>query len=351
MPHSFTPAPGSDIYDLAWFPSPTWLEDLAAIALPESWDDEEDGRQPILLNYIRYTTRRLLEQGYWIEAQDPGGTRVSAFNTGLLSTHFEPIYAVFEENRNTDKQPWVHREWAVPSSPRLRPFDVDELRQAVYFDNPGEAVFDPRVPVVAKTEHIVDDNVDRYPDMLRDNAYLRAGMLERAITVAAAKAKANWRLAAPQFYWPTSGASGRLQLLLPLSLIEPDRVDLALVVDRHPSLTEHPSTDGVCYRAYTVLPVEWAYRNARLITRPEAYWLDPNSRADAGAPDADDDGQGAWRPARANNQCPVCGATGGCLLKADNRSVMCRNQTGARGVQTRSGATVYEFQSTWAAAE
>jgi hypothetical protein len=35
--------------------------------------------------------------------------------------------------------------------------------------------------------------------------------------------------------------------------------------------------EGSVYRAYTVLPLEWAYRNARLVTRPEAYWLDINA--------------------------------------------------------------------------
>lgn len=221
------------------------------------------------------------------------------------------------------------------------------LEHAVYFDDPGEAVFDPRIPVVAKIEHIVDDNVDRYPELLRDNAYLRGGMLERAIAVAAAKAKANWRLAAPQYYWPASGDSGRLQLLLPLSLVEAHRVDLALVVDRHPPLSEDSSIEDACYRAYTVLPIEWAYRNARLITRPEAYWLDPNVRAASGAPDADDDGQGAWRPARGNNLCPVCGAPGGCLVNADNRSALCRNEVGKRRIETRSGITVWVHASEW----
>lgn len=206
--------------------------------------------------------------------------------------------------------------------------------------------------MVAKIEHIVDDNVDRYPEILRDNAYMRGGMLERAITVAAAKAKANWRLAAPQYYWPAGGTeAGRLQLLLPLSLLEPDQVDLALVIDRHPKLAEHSDTDGACYRAYTALPIEWAYRNARLITRPESYWLDPNTRAAAGSPDADDDGQGTWRPARGNNLCPACGSAGGCLIKADNAEVYCRNEVSKRGMKTRSGTTLWIHVANWSPAE
>jgi Domain of unknown function (DUF3825) len=265
---------GDDLYDLVWFPSTEWTSELAAIALPETWDDDDSGRHSILFNYFRYYVRRIVEEDLWTEATSPKGVKVAAFDTGLLSRHFEPIYAVLESNRNQDRQPWVHKEWASPSSPRLRDFNIRELRQAVFFKDPGEVVYDPRLPILPNLEHIIDDNVDRYPEALRDNTYLRKAALENAIRVAEAKARTNWRLAAPQFYWPAHDPAGRVQLLLPLSLIGPDDVDLALVVDRFPSFADHPEPEGATYRAYTVLPLEWAYRNARLITRPEAYWLD-----------------------------------------------------------------------------
>lgn len=277
-----SPAPAAgvpDLYDSVWFPNSEWHAELAEIALDESWDDDGSGRHPILVNYFKYYTRRADEEGVWVESISPAGTKVSAFDTGLLSRHFKPIYAIFEANRNQARQPWVHKEWASPASPRLRDFDIRSLRRALFFSHPGEAVFDPRLPVVPNLEHIIDDNVDRYPPELQPNAYLRKAALEHAIEVAAAKARTNWRLAAPQFYWPHGEGSGRIQLLLPLALISPDRVDLALVLDRSPSYADHPETVGASYRAYTVLPLEWAYRNARLVTRPEAYWLDINTRA------------------------------------------------------------------------
>jgi hypothetical protein len=275
---ALTPSAASaDLYDLVWFPSSEWCAELAGVALPEVWDDDGSGRHPILFNYFKYYARRALEERIWIEATAPGGTRFSDLDTGLLSRHFEPFYAVFEANRDPDRQPWVHQEWASPASPRLRDFDRSELRRALFFTDPAEAVFDPRLPVLPNLEHILDDNVDRYPGELQTNAYLRKATLEHAIDVASAKARTNWRLAAPQFYWPHNGQSGRIQLLLPLSLTNPDQVDLALVVDRYPAYADDPAVEGSVYRAYTVLPLEWAYRNARLVTRPEAYWLDINA--------------------------------------------------------------------------
>jgi hypothetical protein len=269
--------PIPDLYDLIWFPSASWCEELAAVALPERWDDDASGRPTILFNYFKYYLRRVLEEEVWVEATSPEGTRVAAFDTGLLSRHFEPIYAVFEANRNEDRQPWVHKEWAAPSSPRLLAnFDVSAIRRALFFSDPAEVVYDPRLPVVPNLNHVVDDNVDRYPPELQESTYRREAALDRAIKVAGARARANWRLAAPQFYWPPSDGPGRVQLLLPLCLVDPDRVDLALVIDRSPSYVAQPDAAKAYYRAYTVLPLEWAYRNARLITRPEASWLDIN---------------------------------------------------------------------------
>jgi hypothetical protein len=273
----------ADLLELAWFPNTDWPAELAGIVLEEPWDDEGYGEFPILANYLKYYARRAGEEGVWVEGVSPEGLRVTAFDTGLLSRHFEPVYGVFEENRNPGRQPWVHKEWAVPSSSRMRDFDLVALKRVVFFTDPAEAVYDPRLPVVPNLEHILDDNVDRYPAELRENQHLRRAALEHAIHVAGAKARSNWRLAAPQFHWPKWGGNGHIQLLLPLALMDPDRVDLALVVDRDPPYGKDSSPANACYRAFTVLPLEWAYRNARLVTRPEAYWLDIESREAAAA--------------------------------------------------------------------
>jgi hypothetical protein len=125
------------------------------------------------------------------------------------------------------------------------------------------------------------------------------------------------------------------------------------VIDREPPYLEEAgasSTGSACYRAYTVLPVEWAYRNARLITRPESYWLDPNSRRTTDGTGFNDDGQGAWRPAGGNNLCPVCGAAGGCVLKSDNRTALCRSIRSSTEIRTSRGLQFWSHTSLWAQA-
>lgn len=59
-----------------------------------------------------------------------------------------------------------------------------------------------------------------------------------------------------------------MQLLLPLCLLSDDEVDLALAVEQTPSGS---------YLGHTVLPLDWAYKNARLICRPDSDWLIPKA--------------------------------------------------------------------------
>ena len=62
-------------------------------------------------------------------------------------------------------------------------------------------------------------------------------------------------------YYPSNN---KMSLLLPLSLIDDEVIDLALVTERTPSGN---------YLGHTILPLDWAYSNARLITRPDSDWL------------------------------------------------------------------------------
>ncbi len=62
-------------------------------------------------------------------------------------------------------------------------------------------------------------------------------------------------------YYPSND---KMSLLLPLSLIDDDIIDLALVTEKTPSGN---------YLGHTILPLDWAYSNARLITRPDSDWL------------------------------------------------------------------------------
>jgi hypothetical protein len=58
-----------------------------------------------------------------------------------------------------------------------------------------------------------------------------------------------------------------MSLLLPLAIVNDEVVDVALVVTRNPSGS---------YQGRTVLPLAWAYKNARLVCKPDSDWLVPD---------------------------------------------------------------------------
>ena len=70
----------------------------------------------------------------------------------------------------------------------------------------------------------------------------------------------NFKTAIPMYY----PSNNKMSLLLPLSLLDDDVIDLALVTER---------TKSGNYLGHTILPLDWAYSNARLITRPDSDWL------------------------------------------------------------------------------
>lgn len=80
-----------------------------------------------------------------------------------------------------------------------------------------------------------------------------------AIDMMKKKVSANYKIAVPQYF------NGKIQLLLPLCLVDPNVPDLALVVTKNFS--------GNFYQGHTCLTLEMAYNNARLIAKPDSNWL------------------------------------------------------------------------------
>lgn len=266
--------PADDLFAFAWMPArgvdvppskiyETRLRELAERAQRERWSFDPSQPFVILGNYLRYTFKRLFQEGKIEDGLDANRSKVAAFNTGLFTPNYESIYAFFEANRDTSRQPWVLKDFITESDRRLS-FFATKPRVARYFDKPGELIYDPDRELIPNLDHILDENVDRYPEDLQRNPHRRRMMLQGAVAEAGKRAQMNYKVAVPQFYFGREGAElGRIQLLLPLFFDEPARADLALVVERE----EH------AYRAFTVLPLDRAYNNGRLIARPETDWL------------------------------------------------------------------------------
>jgi hypothetical protein len=270
-------ANGDTWHDWAYMPS-GWETSLASLAEPEHWNyrfTQSSTPLPVLRKYLRGTFLRLLETSKIVEAES-STKRFAAFNTGLVTPLQQEIIAVFETETGGTRL-------------RLKGFDLEGSREllslfgadqpsiARYFDNPADVIFDEALPFYIAVEH-VDERLARAPKELQDNrdGFIRTINGQREVIQR--RVARNYKTAIPQYYRSGGRGTGSLQLLVPLCLVKPDRVDLALAVEK---------INGV-YRGNTVLTVDMAYTHARLITRPDTEWLRPegeNVQPSVAAPD------------------------------------------------------------------
>lgn len=239
------------------------MEELAELAQDEDWDYKYSGSaepKPVLRSYVYYTFDRLEDEGKIEQSTDSDGQPIACFNTGLVTQLQEQIFAYMTPNRQqvVGGPPWFLHAFLAESDRRMT-FFAKRPDIADYFEDPAELIYDTRVDLIVDIPHIIQDNRDRFPEKLRDNEFVLRSAVEGALNAAKRRVRGNYKTAIPQFY------QGKLQLLLPLCLQAPNRADLALVVERGPHV----------YYGPTVLPLDAAYRNARLIARPDREWLQP----------------------------------------------------------------------------
>lgn len=243
------------LFDFAWFMDfHTKIEELKNLAMPEDWDYKSNplGTNPILENYIKHTYKKLDQEGKILIQGD-----YSVFNTGLVTSFQEEIFALFQKNRRTDSQPWFFIGWRKHSERDLMKFSsLPDV--ANYFNNPSDLLYDTNIELRLNINHIIDDNLSRFPASYQQmDKYQIGTILQGTIEDAKRRIRRNYKTAVPQYY------NGKIQLLLPLCLTSKANADLALVVEKE---------NGV-YRASTCLTLDMAINNARLIAKPDNEWL------------------------------------------------------------------------------
>lgn len=282
-----------------------WLGDLSKtlnklreLALEEQWfyGDKPDGKYPILYNYLFYTFYRLTKEENKILTTEEFAT----FNTGLVDKYYEPIFALFKKSK-TMRQQWelsdfciAGQDWAGKTL--VRQF-IKMPEQANYFSNTADMLYNISVgEPKLDYQHIIVDHTIRLPlNFLEKNLpenfvveditkmdyqskcsyFKRFGKaleedtrafraikdrLDAALRLAIKRVKWNYKTAIPM-YFPTRNI---MSLLLPLALIDDSKVDISLVTEQ---------TESGSYLGHTILPLDWAYSNARLVCRPDSDWL------------------------------------------------------------------------------
>ena len=136
---------------------------------------------------------------------------------------------------------------------------------ANYIEDASDLVFDKKLlPIVIDYGHIVDDNYARFVEIIGiDNKHILSQLLQVAVQRVEQRVIRNYKIAIPQFYTDKVTGNSKIQLLLPLFILDPSRADLALVVEKFNSN----------YKGKTILPLDWAYMNSRRIVRPDIDWI------------------------------------------------------------------------------
>lgn len=237
-----------------------WPSKLASLAAEEPWDVAGKPELRTLRSYVKNVYLRQVETDNCVIENN-----VMAFNVGLTDTNGDDIVAVFTLSGHKGPR-WRLKEFMPVSASRATRWR--DCARAQFWSDPADLIYDHRKgePVI-QTGHIVDGNVDRFPEHMQSwppDDLARA--VREAATNAVKKVRANYKVAIPQFYRPFNGrGDGSTQMLLPLQFPGDPRPSLALAVRREP--------DG--YYGTTVLKLEWAYTYARLLTKPDNEWLDP----------------------------------------------------------------------------
>ena len=257
----------SALFSFAFIPAfDDKIKDLANnLADHETWDfsDVSTKSYQILKNYLEHTFRKLKSEGKICYTSN---NKFACFNTGLVTSNMEEIIVFFEEYKNQRSDhttPYFFKGFLKNSDNQVLTHFYNNLPEiANYFEKPGELIFNPKCNLIPDIDHIISDNLTRFPPHLQNanDSEIRR-QLFGAIDDVKKKVRTNYKIAIPQYY------DNKIQLLLPLCLTASSpNPDLALVVH---------SLNDTTYTARTCLTLKMAYNNARLIVKPQSSWLKP----------------------------------------------------------------------------
>lgn len=241
-----------------------FLDEIDELAIEEKWDYDyypSKIRHPILKSYLENIYFKLVSENKIVK-----NSNKVIFNTGLINIYFEEIFIVCDvSSRLTIRGPRLNNAKVCLSSQSVfyRNFNV-KPKMAKFFNNIYELIYDPELETELRYKHIIEDNYPRIKDKV--GALTKAQLimlLPKAAEISAMLAERNYKLIVPQ-YWKKSKS---IQFLMPIYFSGEfsGRPDVALVLEKHET----------CYRGSTILKIDMAYQNARVLARPDTFWLNP----------------------------------------------------------------------------
>ena len=267
---------GSMCFDM-WEDGLKFLEDIAKNTIPEIWQYKNKTsaiNYPILKSYIENILNRLIkenERGIEDKLVFNDDDTYVMFNTNLLDKYFHDVIIISKVKKTrggiTLSNPFVSKN---ASERRKMKFGKDVPLKPQFFEDINEVIFQTEWEIdrdFDKFTHIIEDRNDRFPEEYhKEETDVIARKLDGAIKFAVELAQRNYKLIVPM-YRPQNDS---IQLLMPIYLkgVYAKQPDFALVLT--------PDRKTKMYIPETILPLDAAYQNARLIAMPEVSWLNPD---------------------------------------------------------------------------
>lgn len=264
-----------------WSDACDFLDDIADNTIPEKWTyhNHKSGiPHPILKSYLENIFEKLKKENEKIVKSDDD--KYIIFNSNLLDKYFHEIYILAEvlvdDGEISYRNPFRLKSITdlinlgfKKNGEQIR--RVEQLpEKPSFFSDINEVIFQTKWVIdrsFEKFEHIIEDRKDRFPadyQSKKNDELARA--LDNAINYAIAIAQRNYKFIVPM-YRPQHN---KIQLLMPIYLSGSftEKPDFALILD--------PDTINQIYLPQTIIPLDGAYQNARLIAKPDEYWLNPD---------------------------------------------------------------------------
>ncbi len=256
-----------------------FLEDIASNAVAEPWSFSNRPsacKYPILKSYLENIFGKLRKEtqaGAINKIVQSADGHYILFNTNLPDTFGRDILIMAEVRKKVNGEEYFENPSMFTkgvSEMRRLGFSVENTPQpATFFEDVNEVIFQSSWTIDSSFEHldhIIQDNRSRFPKEYQQKDPVRvAGDLEQGINMAVRMAKRNFKYIAPM-YRPQKDC---IQMLMPIYLSGSYREapDFALVL----------TPDNGIYIPETILPIDGAYQNARLIAMPDEAWLRPDT--------------------------------------------------------------------------
>lgn len=262
------------------------FEILSKMAQPEIWTYKKvKDKDPykILRNYFFFTYNRLDEEKKILTSADG---EYCCMNTGLLTIYNQEIIALFQKNNNSkDSRPWYFIGFFNETDKRFTMNFSEIPPLASYSDNTNDLVYDSALELHLRKEHLIEDNFNRFIEAGYTDKQLINVLLDAAKITLEKRLRRNFKLALPFYYHNTETKENKIQLLAPL-YFPGAPVKLALVMNKV------RSDKNEYYEGVTVLPVELAYMNSRIIVKPDEEWAkimeEANTSTDENSIDKDE---------------------------------------------------------------